>query len=407
LKSNLGEESRMIDRQLEQINQSDLQALVAKRVPESKMIEYKEAFYLLSHNDKNVAEKQHLEMLKDISAFANTHGGDLIIGIEDDGAYPASVCGFEVKDRNVDQLKRRIHDVVERGVDPRIDIDIHAVKLATDKYVFIIRVHKGDLPPHRVVYKNEQGQFWKRTSSGCTQMDATQVRLASVEAAAHEEKIADYRRSRIQAIKQGRTPLQLKSTPKLVCHMIPGDALGTKARFTIPQLQEQLANFPLLVFAGGRSDKPTVDGLLISETAYPTSAEFGYTEVRKNGIIEAVASDATTRNRIDPQSLPHFSHDLVKETIRSVRYYLKAYAGLGIAPPVCCFLSLIGVHGMMLYWPGFGRTARPVDRDDILLEPITCNEFLLDDCTELLRPAFDTIWNVGGFDHCPLFDGQR
>jgi hypothetical protein len=397
----------MINKQLEQINLSDLQALVAKRFPEGKMIEYKEAFYLLSHNDKNVKEKQHEEMLKDISAFANAHGGDLIIGIKENGAYPASVCGFEVKDKEIDQLKRRIHDVVELGVDPRIEIDIHAVKVATDKYVFVIRVHKGDLPPHCVVYKNEQGQFWKRTSSGCTRMDATQVRLASVQAAGHEEKIAAYRESRIKAIKQGQTPLQLKGTPKLVCHMIPENTLGTKPKFTIPQLRAQLRNFPLLVFAGGGSDKATLDGLLITETAYHTSAEFGYTEVRKDGIIEAVASDATTRNSMHLQSLPHFSHDLVKETIRSVGYYLKAYAGLGVAPPVYCFLSLIGVRGMMLYWPGAGRTAHPVDRDDILLDPITCNELLLDDCTELLKPAFDTIWNAGGLDHCPLFDKRR
>ncbi len=219
-----------------------------------------------------------------------------------------------------------------------------------------------------------------------------------------EEKVAEYRESRIQAVKQGQTPLQLKNTPKLVCHMIPESALGKEVKLTLPRLQGQLTNFPLLVPAGGQSPKASLNGLLITETANHSPAEFGYTEVRKNGIIEAVASDATTRNRMDPQSQPYFSHKLLKETIRSVRSYLKAYAELGIASPVYCCLSLIGVKGMLLHWPGLGRTAHPVEVDDILLEPITCNELLLDDCTELLKPAFDTIWNAGGLDYCPLFN---
>lgn len=216
-----------------------------------------------------------------------------------------------------------------------------------------------------------------------------------------KEELSEYRRIRIEAIKQGQAPLALKNTPKLVCHLIPEKPL--KSKLAVSQLQMQLENLPLLVFAGSRSSKPTANGLLITETALHTSAEFGYTEAKKDGVIEAVASDATTRNTQDPQSVPYFSHDLVAETIRSVRSYLKAYAELGVSAPIYCFLSLIGVRGMMLYWPGFGRTAHPVAEDDILMDPIVCNELVHDDCTELLKPAFDTIWNAGGLDYCPLF----
>ena len=394
----------MINKQLEQINFSDLQDLVENRVRESAKIEYKKAFYQLSHSDKSFKKKQHEEMLKDISAFANNSGGFLIIGIEEKGAYPTSVCGFEVEDNEVDQLKRRIQTVVEDGVDPRIDIDTHAVKIATDKYVFVIRVQKGAQIPHQVFYKKELGPFWKRTSSGCTRMDATQIQQASVQAAGHEEKMEVYRKKRIQEIKRGEAPVQLKSTPKLICHMIPENALTRKTKFSIDQLQEQLINFPLLVSTGGRSHSTTIDGLLITETAFQTSPVFGYTEVRKNGIIEAVASDATCENPMANIARPQFSHDLIKYTIQNVRCYLNASAQLGIAPPIYCFLSLIGVRGMTLYWPGFGRTAHPVNMDDILLEPITCNELIINDCTDLLKPAFDTIWNAGGFDCCPLSD---
>ena len=42
--------------------------------------------------------KQYEELLKDVSSFANTEGGDLIIGMTEDGGIPKEVCGFETKD---------------------------------------------------------------------------------------------------------------------------------------------------------------------------------------------------------------------------------------------------------------------------------------------------------------------
>jgi hypothetical protein len=150
-----------------------------------------------------------------------------------------------------------------------------------------------------------------------------------------------------------------------------------------------------------------MDGLLVTETAQTSTAEFGYTHVRRNGIVEAVACDATQRNIQDPNSLPFFSHDLVKYVISGVGSYLKGYAALGLVPTAYCFLSLIGVRGMHLYWPGFGRTANPVAEEDILLPPILCSRFPDEDCTRLLTPAFDLIWNAGGLDYCPLLRTGR
>lgn len=303
---------------------------------------------------------------------------------------------------------RAIRDIIKRRRESdimplRFDMTEVSGLFSTDGYVWI-----PDKSPEKIAELIVE-RLTDRTALIAQSPVGTQDTLSAETQSAGDVKdvFAVYRESRIQAIRQGKTPIQLETTPKLVCHMIPKHAFEMTATFGIPDLKTQLPNFPLLVFAGGMSSRPTLDGLLITETAYPTAAEFGYTEVRKNGIIESVACNATTRNRLDSQSPPFFVHDLVHETIRSVRLYLRAYAELGIAPPIYCFLSLLGVRGMMLYWPGFGRTASPVEVEDILLEPITCNQLLLEDCTELLKPAFDTIWNAGGLDYCPLFNKEN
>ena len=395
-------ETNVINKQLELIELTDLERLVADGVREGKTIEYKRDFYLLDSPKPDFKVKQHEEMLKDISSFANTLGGDLIIGIEDSGAVPSAVCGFDVNDKEVDLLKRRILDVVQNNLDPRIGLDIHSVAVDQDKHVFVIRIQKSLAAPHRVVYRGEFGQFWSRTSSGTSRMDTSELRQAFTQSVSTEERITRYRDERVQAVKAGSSLLPLKSTPKLVCHLIPQDAFGARISLSIPQLRGQLINFPLLVFCGGRSDRARMDGLLVTETAQTSTAEFGYTHVRRNGIVEAVACDATHRNSLDPNSPPFFTHDLVKYVISGVDSYLKGYAGLELVPPAYCFLTLIGVRGMHLYWPGFGRTANPIAEEDIFLPPILCSSFPDEDCTRLLTPAFDLIWNAGGLDYCPL-----
>ncbi len=60
---------------LEAIDAAALARLVADRVPEGRHLEYKETLPGDSERDKR-------EFLADISAFANSAGGDLIYGVQ-------------------------------------------------------------------------------------------------------------------------------------------------------------------------------------------------------------------------------------------------------------------------------------------------------------------------------------
>lgn len=67
----------MINKKLEDITTSDLQALIDNKVIEGKTIEYKREM----PNNSDPAKK---EFLADVTSFANSSGGDLIFGIEQD-----------------------------------------------------------------------------------------------------------------------------------------------------------------------------------------------------------------------------------------------------------------------------------------------------------------------------------
>ncbi|MCD6594362.1 ATP-binding protein, partial [bacterium] len=67
----------MIAKNIDQISEEDLQALIDNSVLEGKTIEYKQSLPGNSDSDKK-------EFLADISSFANASGGDLIYGILED-----------------------------------------------------------------------------------------------------------------------------------------------------------------------------------------------------------------------------------------------------------------------------------------------------------------------------------
>jgi Putative DNA-binding domain len=68
------------------VSEAHLQDLVSTGVPEGVFLEYKRTTY--GNGDADVKE-----YLKDVSSFANTHGGDLVIGIEEKGGLARKVPG--------------------------------------------------------------------------------------------------------------------------------------------------------------------------------------------------------------------------------------------------------------------------------------------------------------------------
>jgi predicted HTH transcriptional regulator len=67
---------RILGKLLHNATLDDLRTLVANQIPESPILEYKEALPTRSDGDRK-------EFLADVSAFANTSGGVIIYGIRE------------------------------------------------------------------------------------------------------------------------------------------------------------------------------------------------------------------------------------------------------------------------------------------------------------------------------------
>lgn len=268
---------------LEKMTLADLQQLVTDGVQEGKTIEYKRDFYQLDATDPKFKSEQHEEMLKDISSFANTLGGDLIIGMDEADHVASNVLGIPTTD--VDGLKLRIIQLVENWLEPRISMTIKAVPHSAGRYVLVIRVQRSMIAPHRVIYQKKPGQFWSRNSGGASLMDTMELRLAFTLSETIYEKIRSFREGRVGKIVAGNTPVLLSNQAKMILHLIPQDSFASKLQFPADSLQ-YLA-LPLMEHVGARSHRFNMEGLVAFNSHGPQPST-AYTQIHRNGIIEAV-----------------------------------------------------------------------------------------------------------------------
>jgi predicted HTH transcriptional regulator len=101
----------MIPKRLGDVTYEDLEDLLRSEVREGKSIDYKRA---LPGN----SEGQKKEFLYDVSSFANTVGGDLIIGVDEDKGLPVEIPAFSCE--NIDEELQRLDSILMSGVEPRL-----------------------------------------------------------------------------------------------------------------------------------------------------------------------------------------------------------------------------------------------------------------------------------------------
>jgi hypothetical protein len=400
----------MLNKNLEEIKLEDLRQLIADGVPEGKTIEYKRDFYRLANSDEKDRVKQHEEMLKDISSFANTLGGDLIIGIEDTDGKPIKVCGFDTTtvSPNVDKLKLRIHDLVQKWLDPRVAMSIQSVDISPGKVAFVIRVIRSPIGPHRVTYGGKQGPFWDRHSSGTNEMDTDELRRAFTNSASVEERITEWRNKRIRAIIGNQTPVVLSRPQRMIGHLIPLDSFTSQLSFSMQELQGQFEHYRQFQSTSGWSPIINIDGLVACDVGQGPDAA-GYVFAFRKGIIESVVDDIYHFSPMDERkTIPAFRTGYPQEIIRCLGCYLKAMRNLKVQPPLWFSLTLTGVKGMYIdMGNGIDRNPNPVDRDRLDLPPVEITDLENVDCETLLMPMFDALWNASGHARCVQYDHNK
>ena len=374
--------------------ENDLIGLIEAGVPEGLTIEYKRDSY-----GRSDAETK--ETLKDISSFANSSSGHLIIGIDANDGVPTRLTGLEGIDpgSEIDRLENLIRD----GVEPRmIGIRIRAIPLAQGGNAIVVRIPKSWNPPHRVRARNTN-RFYIRNSGGAHEASVEELRSLFNESQAMEDRVRSFRTERLAKISTGEGSMPIVGGGRLILHVVPLSAFGPTSNIDLERAYTLHNSFrPLGVH--DMSPQFNFDGFINVRGGEQCH---GYTQIFRRGIIEATKS-GILREHNGIWRLP--AKSLGDHILGCLPDYLEGMKQLEIPPPLVVMISLESVGRSRLSldnWHDSFDEAPPFNTNDMLLPEVTISDYdTVQNYHRLMRPAFDALWNAAGFSRCTYFNAQ-
>ena len=386
---------------LESITEADLQRLVDDRMGETKLLEFKQALQVETDDQKR-------EFLSDVTAMANSEGGEIIYGIAENEGVAADLCGL--RNFNEDQTLGKLENLLRDSVQPRLKVLFRVVALASGNTALLVRVPRSLTAPHMVRHQGIT-RFCGRNANGKYDLDVHELRSAFVANESFGEKLKNFRLDRLNRIISGETMVPMVSPHHVVLHLLPVESARNERFLNGGDFRRLQNTLPLSPPSNGNSWGPRTnfDGFLVnSETRERKS--FSYVQFFRNGSVEIVdAWLLEPRPNPRTKSEEKLIHAGMYEArmIDSAKQAMDAVEVLGFEPPVVLGFSMLNVRGFLLH-PGSGYHfdgSAPVSKDHLITSEILIEDRLAP-IANALRPAFDQIWNACGFDRSFNFDAD-
>jgi hypothetical protein len=150
--------STLFKKPLSEVEFLEIQKLKDAKIEESEILDYKEE--MISEND----------LIKHVTAFSNTSGGNLIFGIKESGrgGYPVNIPGIE------DTVNlERLEQIILSNIRPRIGVQFRKIDFPNkDRIILIIRIPEGQNRPY---YDMKSHRYYKRYNKGAIPMDEIEI----------------------------------------------------------------------------------------------------------------------------------------------------------------------------------------------------------------------------------------
>jgi len=375
------------------ISESDLLELVDGKVPEDHRLDYKRDIYGPSDKDKK-------ELLKDVSAFANVNGGYIVIGIDEAAGVAAQICGVKPSDIGSEVL--RMEQILSSGIEPRIPgLKIRSLQLTSGSHAIVIKVPKSWRAPHRVSF-DKWHKFWMRNSAGAHEASMEELRHMFTLSSSAVDRARAFRDDRIALFGQGDELRPLIGSGRFILHIFPLSVISTTVTIDPEKIYAGHASFAPL---GSMSLSPryNLDGV-INERG--NEANYGYTQIFRNGIVEATKANLVRENGHGRNSI--WAPNLEEHIFNALPNYINGLRSLDVQPPLVLMLTLEGVAGAFYLVKNdtYFDELQSFDRAIIRLPECIVEEYSANivDYHRAVKPAFDALWNAIGFPKCLFFD---
>jgi hypothetical protein len=378
----------MLSGPLEAVDEAALRELVDEAWQESGTLDFKRE---LPRKD----DKGRSEFLKDVCAFANSSGGDLVFGIDEKDGVAVGLEG--IVDEPADAAIRRLGQVVESGMEPRIQgIQFRPVDIESGGYVLVVRTPSSFDGPHRY-HVNSASRFVYRSGTHTAELTYQQLHMAFDRNASLAESARKFRADRVHSISLGQTFEQLREGPYCVVHILPFVTMTGRTRVDIGGLFYDHSKFAFDDW-GGSSRIINLDGLI--SFARGQTGILAYTLIFRTGAIEGVRFAGLT---IDPNRKVIPSLTLAQYVRGAIDKFSGQAALMGVGGAALLGVTFVRVSDY-LFGMSNGQVAKP-DRHTLILPDVWVDNLdAITDVDAIARPILDSLWQCFGEPRCELYD---
>lgn len=380
---------------VDEISIQALEELIEFQVPESETLDFKQSepdtWRRVDKNKKATRDEKKAEFLKDIIAFANARGGDLVYGIkEGTGAVAGELCGFSCAEEKRDGLQRSLQALCRENISPPLPLHFRFVPLHEDTTALVIRVPDSWNKPHMVTLNNKT-DFYIRRNSENPRMDIHTIRSKVLGSVELRERIQQFRRSRLEQLLNGEMGTLISERSFLLLHLVPVSLYQSGELIDVSSLKDV---YRLKTFVGSNYTHSSYN--LDGQVQYYKEGQDGrywrsYVQVFRNGTIEAYDSIITEQELVHPQRI---TQSLLEVSKSCFEFYERE----NITPPYVIMLSIYGLGGRKINQPferSFDRE-HFVDRDRLFFPDLVVDSIEAQ-TVDILKPLLTQMWQSFGY----------
>jgi hypothetical protein len=389
----------MIRKPLNEITEQDLIDLIDAQVGEGLTIDYKADF----NRTPDGQGYDFFGLHKDIAAFANSSGGDLIIGMkegekDEERGLPKTLSG--IQGQSAEKVKLRLQQSADSAIEPRVDFSMKEIPLKGGGFALVIRTNRSLSRPHGVL-KDHKYSFVQRNNAGNVNMDIRQIRNAFIDANSVVREIRRFIERRVEVIERSgaNTVLSEKDVPyfkysqnsKYAIHIIPLNAFDAPEPIKLESFKDATGVYQKLA-PWGYNFRYNLDGMFVSNEYDINQPSYSYTYMQayRQGIFECV--DSQQLDQTGYISTPEFDKALVSR----IHDLLDVADIVGVSPPVVISVSFYNMKGRLLDRGKF-------DRSTILLPELILDDLDIDrNPAKALKPILDMFHQAAGNDKSPI-----
>lgn len=369
--------------------------LIENRIPENIYLDYKRDLNIDSSDERK-------EFLFDICSFANSEGGIIIYGVDEENnkdksntGIPGEIIGLKIP--NADILIQKIESLIGSSVQPMITKLTSRILNISGKQILILIIPKSIGMPHMVIYKSTN-KFYKRRNTGKYLVDVYELSQMFMQNQDLKDKGDIFVSSRIDSVQRNEVNPNIVIKNPVFVHVLPLNFSLEPNQLPLSKpgdFQRIFEGFVDLMPYSHRHHNH--DGYIMYYFDPEEKKITSYLQIFRTGIIELFSNyycgvGAPGDDRI-LFYIDNFEEDCINLVIKAINFYKE----MGLYEPLLIYTNLFNQADVRLYTKSRFRFPEPFGRNNLRIPPVLIKTYE-EDINFALKPSFDVLWQSSGIE---------